>query len=461
MNILITNGTLVTGREEKRNDLLIEGDKIKAAASHFLRDELPADLKIIDASGKYIFPGLIDAHTHYQLVSRGTVTADKFYDGSILAAFGGVTTVIDFSDHLSGKRIVDGAIYRNKEAAGEMAIDWALHQTVTSVSDDIETELRELKNAGVTAVKIFTTYKNAGYFIERSEAQKLFKACKKLDIMVTIHAEDDSVIEKREKELIRDSYPPDLLPLVRPAEAEYRAIMEYGSLAGLLDMPLYIVHLSSGRGLDAVRELKNTGVRIFSETTPTYLLLRDDLLSGEMPQRFVMTPPLRKREDNDALWEGLKSGDIQLVATDHCTFTLEQKLLSNDCRTIYPGIPGTEELLQLVYTNGVKKGLFPVTKLVSLLSTAPAQLFGLYPEKGSLDAGTDADVVIFNPDLETTITNQNRHTKAGYTPYDGMKVSGRVETTILRGHIIVDGGTFTGRRGSGKFLTAGLPGVYG
>ncbi len=460
MNILIKNGTLVTEKEQVRKDLLIQGEKIKAIEETFAQEELPPELKVIDASGKYVFPGFIDAHTHYQLVSRGTVTADKFFDGSVLAAFGGVTTVIDFSDHLPGKKIVEGAHFRNDEAAGEMAIDWALHQVVTSVQDDSSMELKELKDLGVSAIKIFTTYKSAGYFIEKEDVSKLFKMCRDLDIMVTIHAEDDDLIEQKTAELTSDGYPPKLLPLVRTAEAEYKAIMDYGKLAGSLNMPVYIVHLSSSRGLDAVRELKKAGVRIYAETTPTYLHLTDELLSGEMPQRFVMTPPLRKKQDNKALWDGLTCGDIQLVATDHCTFTLEQKLLSNDCRTIYPGVPGTEEMLQLIFTNGVKKGLFPVTKLVSLLAESPARMFGLYPEKGSLAEGTDADIVIFDPDAETIFTNENRHTKAGYTPYNGMKVFGKVEMTLLRGRIIVEGDAFSGTRGKGRFLPAGTPGIY-
>ncbi len=460
MNILIKNGQVITDSKTLEMDLLIEGEKIKAVKDKFNFKELPADLKVIDASGQFVLPGLIDAHTHYQLVSRGTVTADKFYDGSVLAAFGGVTTVIDFSDHLPERRIAEGAYYRNNEASGEMAVDWALHQVITDVGKDTEAELIELKEAGVTAIKIFTTYKNAGYFIEKENVEQLFRICKELDILVTIHAEDDGIIEENLTKLTGDGYPPQLLPLVRPAQAEYRAIMDYGKLAGTFDMPVYIVHLSSGSGLDAVRELKRDGVRVYAETTPHYLLLTDDLLSGENPQKYVMTPPLRKKRDNSALWSGIESGDIQLAATDHCTFTLEQKLLSNDCRTIYPGIPGTEELLQLLYTNGVKTNRFSINRLVSLLSTAPAVFFGLYPQKGSFKEGTDADVVIFDPDVDSVITDENRHTKAGYTPYNGMKVFGKVVTTILRGKIIVEENTFTGKRGMGRFLKAKTSGVY-
>ncbi len=452
MNILIKNGTVVTDSGLFREDLLVEGSRIKTRKEKFSDNELPDSLRIIDASGKYVFPGFIDAHTHFQLVSRGTVTADKFYDGSVLAAFGGVTTVIDFSDHIQGKRIPDGARLRNEEASGEMAVDWALHQVVTKVDDTLEDELRELKALGVRAVKIFTTYKNAGYFIERPEVEKLFRACKDLNLMVTIHAEDDGIIEKKENELTKDGYPPELLPVVRPSEAEYKAIMEYGRLAGSLDMPVYIVHLSSSRGLDAVRELKSEGVRIYAETTCHYLNLTNELLSSDMPQKYVMTPPLRKKEDNEALWGGIASGDIQIIATDHCTFTLEQKLKSNDCRTIYPGMPGTEELLQITYTKGVRKGRIPLSRMVALLSSAPAHFFGLYPEKGSLEAGTDADIVIFDPDAEGVISDGNRHTKAGYTPYNGTNVYGKVDITILRGEIIVEDGVFKGKKGYGRFV---------
>ncbi len=452
MKTLIKNGTLVNGKKSQRADILICGEQIEEVKENIGRNDIPEGTEVIDASGKYVFPGFIDAHTHFQLVSRGTVTADRFFDGSVLAAFGGVTTVIDFADHLPGKRLAEGTLSRNREASGEMAVDWALHQVVTDVGDDIESELLELKSSGVSVIKIFTTYKNAGYFIEREKIKKLFAVCRQLGILVTIHAEDDATIETKEKELTGDGYPPRLLPLVRPAEAEYRAIKEYGEIAGSLDMPLYVVHLSSKRGLEAVRELRAAGIRIYTETTPTYLYLTDDLLSGEMPQRFVMTPPLRKEQDNEALWEGLEKGDIQLVATDHCTFTLEQKLLSDDCRTIYPGVPGTEELLQLIYTKGVAGGRFSVNKLVDLLSAAPARIFGLYPGKGSLEPGTDADIVIFDPDAEGIITNNNRHTKAGYTPYNGMKVKGRVDITMLRGNIILKDGKFIGKKGSGKFI---------
>jgi len=460
MNILIKNGKLVSAEKTEYKEILIEGDIIKSVKDKFTSSELPSNLEIIDAAGRYVMPGLIDAHTHYQLVSRGTVAADRFYEGSVLAAYGGVTTVIDFADHLSGQEIAEGTVQRNSDASGEMAIDWAQHQVIIRVDGDVYKELVDLKTLGVTAVKIFTTYKSAGYFIEKEAVKKVFEACKKLGILVTIHAEDDDIIEKNAKQVENKPYPPELLPVIRSAEAEYKAIKDYGEIAGSLDMPVYIVHLSSSRGLDAVRELKTDGVNIVVETTPHYLTITNDFLKKDEAQKFLMTPPLREAADTEALWAGVVSGDISIIASDHCTYTMEQKIQSNDCRTIFPGVPGTEEMLQIVNTDGVEKGLFDITKLVSLLSTEPAKAFGLFPEKGSLEPGTDADILIFDPGDESVLKNDKIHSAAGYTAYDGKSVKGKAETVVLRGKIILRDGEFLGKRGAGKFLPAGLPGAY-
>lgn len=460
MDLLIRGGVVVTPDEKRQKDVWIKDDKIykvgsnlKATGDHF--DE------VIEAEGLLVFPGIIDAHTHYHLESRGTVTADRFYSGSVAGACGGVTTAVDFADQLEGKSLAEASRGRIAMADPDIAIDYGLHQSVYTVHEEIRSELEELKRIGVTTIKIFTTYKREGYFIEEAELRKLFSACRDLELMVTVHSEDDDIIEEREREYENEEHPPSLHPVLRPSESEYRAVKRVGEIARLEGMPLYVVHLSSKRGYDAAKELRDEGAKIFIETTPHYLLLTNELLSRQDGQKFLMTPPLREAADNAALWTGLEKGDIEIVATDHCTFTVEQKFASDDCRTVLPGIPGTEELLPLMYSYGVGKGHFDDKRLISLLCEVPAKAFGLYPNKGSLQEGTDADVVIFDPNMKMTIRDENRHTAAGYSPYSGMEVIGVPVRTILRGKTIARDGEFTGEKGAGRFLEARPSHLYG
>lgn len=460
MNILIKNGTVVTPDLIAQRNIRIENGKITAVEA-----EVPEKAglhydEIIDASGKYILPGIIDAHTHYHLESRGTVTADGFFSGSRAGAFGGVTTAIDFADQLPGKSLAQTSLERAEAAEAEMAIDFALHQCIFNAHEGMNRELEELRNAGVTTVKIFTTYKREGYFIGEKGLKELFASCRERELMVTAHCEDDDIIDQVAAEYEGRPHPPALHPVLRPAEAEYAAVRMIGDLARETKSPIYIVHLSSERGYDAVRELRDLGTRVVVETTPHYLLLTSELLKGPEARKYIMTPPLRTSGDNRALWEAVEQGDVDIIATDHCTFTREQKLQSEDCRMVLPGIPGTEELLPLVHNAGVGSGRIDLQKMVSLLSEAPARYFGLYPEKGSLKVGTDADIVIFDPERTHTITDEAQHTAAGYTPFHGTRVTGMPVMTILRGNIIMRDGEFLGEKGQGRFLKAGPSSLF-
>lgn len=459
MDILIQGGTVVTPSAKEKKDIYIKNEKIYEIGEN-LKDKGGSFDEVIDATGKYVFPGIVDAHTHYHLESRGTVTADGFYTGSIAGAFGGVTTAIDFADQIEGKSLAVATEERKDHADSEIVIDYGLHQSVYTVYDDIAEEIAEMKKNGVTTIKIFTTYKREGYFIEEESMRKLFKACRDAEVMVTVHCEDDDIIEEREREYENSPHPPSLHPILRPDESEYRAIKTIGEIARTEDMPLYIVHLSSKRGYDAVKELRSAGAKIFVETTPHYLLLTNDLLSREDGHKYLMTPPLREKGDNEALWKGIEAGDIETIATDHCTFTPEQKFSSDDCRTILPGVPGTEELLPLSYTYGVGEGHIDEKRLVYLLSECPAKTFGIYPRKGSLEVGTDADIVIFDPEKETIITDESRHSAAGYSPYSGRKVRGLPVMTILRGKVIVRDGELNAEKGGGRFVEAGSSQLY-
>ena len=447
---LIKGGLLIDTEWMRHQDILIEGSKIKRVAPAIDVSALPADTATIDASGLCVLPGIIDAHTHYHLVSRGTVTADSFEEGSRLAAFGGVTTVVDFAD--DDKKSLLGSFNTRRREMAPMAIDYTLHQGVYAYRDDISEELKSIAEAGVGTLKIFTTYRDVGYLVEkRDELLSIFRAARDLGLLVTVHSEDDRIITEIGKNW-KGGYKPADHASLRPSEAEAEAIRYVGGIAEELDMPVYIVHLSSKAGLEAVRELRSRGVRIICETTPHYLFLDKSKLEGKDGSLYVMTPPLRTREDNLALQEAVLNGEIQVIATDHCAFTYEQKLESDDCRTIYPGIPGTEELLPLVNTFALSSGSLSLSQVVNLISTGPAKIFGLYPEKGSLEEGTDADIVLFDPDASWTLSRDTIHSASGYTAYEGMNVTGRVVMTYLRGRLIMGDGIYLGLSGDGRYL---------
>lgn len=454
MGILIKNGVLVTAEKMIEKDILLEAEKIIAIKDEFLSGEIPEKTKIIDAEGKYILPGIIDAHTHYFMKSPpDNVTADDFYSGSISAAFGGVTTFIDYAEQQKGHSIIEAFINRQEEAKGNVAIDYSLHQSVCSLYNNTKKDLKELKDRGVSSLKLFTTYKEDGAMLDKEKWLELLKMSRDLKLLVTVHAEDDEMIDQiKIKYEDEKEFPPYFHTLLRPSEVEYSAIKEIGDIAKLLDMPIYIAHLSSKKGYKALREIKKNGGKIFAETTPHYLLLTEDLLKKEDAQKYFMTPPLRKKEDNITLWRAIKNNDINVIDTDHCSYTVIQKLSSSNCLDILAGIPGSETLLPLVYSYGVSRGYFDIKNMVNILSTNPAKIFGLYPEKGSLEVGTDADLVIFDPLKKITLTDNQQHSAAGYTPFAGIEVIGYPETTILRGKIIVDNNKFYGKKGMGKFL---------
>lgn len=452
-SILIKNGLLTDDRSSKKGDILIK-DGIIAKVESSIDDSALSDVQIINAQGMTVMPGVIDAHTHYHLVSRGTVTCDGFPEGSRLAAFGGVTTVVDFADHLKGQDLLQSLAYRQNEMKDGMAIDYTLHQGVYGhgYNSTIGKQLEELKKQGVKTLKIFTTYRNTGYLIEnRDDLLDLFKNAKRVGMMVTAHCEFNPMIEELSANWKGDFSPASHAKL-RPAEAEGKAIEVFGSIALEADCPLYVVHCSSERGLNAIRELRRKGLTVYAETTPHYLFLDRSRLEGPDAPLYVMTPPLRDKSDNKALQQGILNGEFQVLATDHCAFTRAQKLASSDCRTIYPGIPGTEELLVLLNTFKDNSPSMTMNDVVKLISTNPAKLFGIYPEKGSLEVGTDADIIIFDPSQRWTLSDEKIHSASGYTPYRGFEVHGRVLTTIRRGEILMDNGSYFGKPGEGRFI---------
>lgn len=450
---MIQNGLLIDTEWKRRADILIRGSRIVRIAPHIDVQSIPDNVTQVHADGMLVLPGIIDAHTHYHLVSRGTVTADSFREGSRAASYGGVTTVVDFAD--DNRTSLPDSLRSRIDAMGEeMSIDFAIHQGVYAFRPGLKDELEKIRSMGCKALKFFTTYKDVGYLIEkREELGEIFTMARDLGMMVCVHCEDDATIEEVARGY-KGSFAPSDHPVLRPASAEALAIESVGQLALERRMPVYIVHLSSQEGLEAVRRLRDRGLEVIVETTPHYLFLNRSKLEGKDAPLYIMTPPLREEKDNLALQEALCNGEIQVVATDHCSFTAAQKLESDDVRTIYPGIPGSEELLPLIHNLVANGAQLTLNEMVNVLSTGPAKYFGLYPEKGALREGSDADIVIFNPDISWTLTNENIHSECGYTAYNGTPVIGKAVMTYLRGRLIMGSGLYLGIPGDGRYIKA-------
>ncbi len=462
MNILLRNGTLVYPDRLQNADLFVRGEKIALLAPSIDVRILPADTRTIDCSGLFVFSGFIDAHTHFGLGEGEFRTADDFRSGSMAAAIGGITTFIDFSDQLPGKTLLEGAQARMLQAA-DAVIDYALHQGIYRFHDGMDRELDELVSKGVTALKVFTTYKKFGVYLEPSAWEALFALCAKKTLLVTVHAEDDDVLETVEKEMCANL---DWIPgaashgVLRPSRAEASAILRIGACAADAGLPLYIVHVSSPAGMEAIRRLRRDGMKIVAETTPHYLLLDETKLEGAEGPLFLMTPPLRSAADRQALNAALVAGDIDIVATDHCAYSPAQKRAHADCREIPAGIPGTGEAAMLLFSLlpwGIEE---KAMALASLFSTNPARIFGLYPRKGCLDPGSDADLTIFDPHARGIISGSSIKTKAGYSPYEGFEYSGAPVITISHGKMIARDGCFIADDAAGRFIPCGKSSVF-
>ncbi|MCR4402892.1 MAG: dihydropyrimidinase [Firmicutes bacterium] len=457
MDFLIRGGTVVTADGESRSDVAVDGGKIV-----FVGDDAPAtpEAVVLDASGKYVLPGVIDAHTHFALRSRGAVTADDFASGTQAAASGGVTCVVDFADEVPGVPMTTSARARVDEAGASAAVDFALHMTVTKAPADLPREMAELARMGVGAVKLFTTYRSAGYLLEDADFLAVSDAASKAGLLVTVHAEDNDTVERLESALRAQARTsPSVHSKSRPPEAEAMAIRDVAARLGSAGIPVYFVHVSSAAGLDAVREARRLGYHVYAETCPHYLLLTQEVYLGDTAREFIMTPPLRTAADTAALWDAVLGGEIDVIATDHCAFTREQKTMGATCFDVLPGVPGVETLLPLVYHEGVVRRGMALPDMVRMLSYNPARLFGLYPRKGTIAPGSDADIVVFDPGCARTIGAQGVVSRAGYTPYEGMRVEGVSKITMVRGRVVWANGQFVGTPGWGRFVPAATEGL--
>ena len=468
MSLLIRNGRIVTAVDDYDADVFVEDETVSLIGRDL---DVEAD-RTIDAAGRLVLPGGVDPHTHMDMPFGGTTSADDFETGTRAAAFGGTTTIVDFAIQTKGESTLQGLETWHEKAAGKAGIDYGFHMIVTDMEDDRLWEMRRLADEGVTSYKMFMAYPGVLYVDDGT----LFRAMRKAGedgTLVCMHAENGIVIDEIVKiALAEGKTSPKYHALTRPTRMEAEGVHRSIAIAEVAGVPVYIVHLSCADALEQVTLARNRGAQVFAETCPQYLFLdlsHYDRPPGRSPgdqedfegAKYVMTPPLREKWNQDHLWRGLGFGDLQSISTDHCPFCFkDQKVLGiDDFSKIPNGAPGVENRMSLVYNGGVAGGRLSVNKFVELTSTAAAKLFGLFPKKGTIAVGSDADIVVFNPDRRETISVNNPHTHhmaVDYNTYEGTEVQGVSEIVISRGRVVVEDNIWHGRSGGGNFIKRGL-----
>jgi dihydropyrimidinase len=412
--------------------------------------------RTIDASGHLIFPGFIDAHTHMGIPIKDTTSADDFASGSIAAAFGGVTTILDFTVQQTGQTPREALLERIGLAEGKSHVDYGIHVNITDQPLHHLDAIPALIAEGFNSFKLFSTYREAGMMSTWPEFRAVMEVVGANDGIVLLHAESNEIVERETARYVNSGATAAICHArSRPAEAEAEAILEAGAIARDLGARLYIVHLSSKAGLEAGLAARAQGADIYLETCPQYLVLDEDRYEGQNGHYYITTPALRTRADAEALWEALAAGEIDVVGTDHCPFTREQKESAGGIFYLTPnGMPGVETLFPLLYTYGVTAGRIDLARLTSVLAENPARIFGIDGRKGAIAVGRDADFTIWDPGVETTIEAQHLNGNVDWSPYEGMRIAGRVAHTILRGAVLVEGERFVGKDVLGELLRA-------
>ena len=461
MSVLIKNGRVITAVDDYLADVFIKNETVTLIGKNL---EMEAD-EIIDASGKYLFPGGLDPHTHLDMPFGGTTSADDFETGTLAAAHGGTTTLIDFAIQSKGQSTLEALDIWHEKADGKTAIDYGFHMIITDLEDNRVHEMKMLADDGVTSYKLFMAYPGVLY-VDDGTIYRAMRQAGENGTVVCMHAENGIVIDEIVKiALAEGKTEPKYHALTRPTRMEAEGVHRAISIAEVAHVPVYIVHLSSSDALEQVMLARNRGVHAFAETCPQYLFLDHSYYEQEGFEgaKYVMTPALREKWNQDELWKGLRFGDLQSISTDHCPFCFkDQKILGiDDFSKIPNGGPGVENRMSLVYNGGVNSGRISLNKFVELTSTAAAKTFGLFPKKGTIAVGSDADIVIFDPHRKETISINNactHHMRVDYNAYEGFEVTGFTETVLSRGKVIIKDCNFVGQKGDGQFLKRGLYG---
>jgi dihydropyrimidinase len=459
MSLLVKNGRVITASDDYVADVFCDNGTVVAIGKDLPSHRFQAE-RTIDATGKYVIPGGIDVHTHLNMPFGGTTSADDFESGTIAAAFGGTTSIVDFAIQYRGQTMRHALDDWRKRADGKAVIDYGFHMIVTELEDAGLAEMdRMVRDEGITSFKLFMAY--PGVFMV--DDATIFRALRRTGDnggLVCMHAENGGVIDELVKEALRKGETaPKYHALTRPPTAEGEATGRAIALSEMAGVPIYIVHLSAAHALEQVKEARDRGLPAYAETCPQYLFLSYD--NYEEPDfggaKYVMSPPLREKWHQDVLWKGLAKNDLQVISTDHCPFCMaDQKILGKDDFSKIPnGAPGIETRLTLVHDGGVRPGRITMNRFVEVCSTTPAKMFGLFPRKGTIAVGSDADIVVFDPNRKATLGVKTLHMKVDYNPYEGRVVEGCPSYVICGGAVVIDGDTFVGRKGGGRFLSRG------
>ncbi|MDK2981683.1 MAG: dihydropyrimidinase [Chloroflexota bacterium] len=464
MAILIKSGKIITSSESFYADILIEGEKISAVAENIPEQE---GMQIIDAKGKLVLPGGVDVHTHFDLPMFGTVSSDDHYTGHKAAAFGGTTTVIDFvsQDFPHLKDCVDAW---HQKADDKAAVDYGFHMNMTNFNEDIAKEIPTLKDEGISTLKVFTAY-NGRLRLHDGEIFKVMRIARDNGMLVMVHAENGDVIDVLTEEALTAGHTaPEWHALTRPAWGAVEAVFRSIALAVQAEAPVYIVHMNTAGGVEQVRQARQQGLPVMGETCPQYMFFNMKHLRRPDASKWICSPPMRSEADNAAIWKAVEDGTIQTMATDHCAFFYDgttpidyegqpvaipgKELGQDDFTKIPNGLPGVGDRLMVLWSCGVGTHRISPNRFVELTSTNPAKVFGMYPQKGTLLPGSDADIAIWDPDKEIQYGHKYAQHRTDYNLYEGWPMKGVVEKVLLRGKLIVDGSHWLGGKGEGKFI---------
>ncbi len=450
--ILIQGGLLVSERGVVPGDLLIEGEHIKALGVKGSFTDAQVD-EIIDASDKYVLPGLIDPHVHLNSPFMGTVSVHDYSSGTLAAAYGGTTTLIDFSTQPKGGSLLENLSQKEKEAQGRAYIDWSMHGILLDASQATLREIPKLIEAGVPSYKCFTTYRHADRMMDDDSILKILEVTAEADGILMVHCENDTILEYHlQKEIAQKHFEPIYHARSRPPSAENISIQRIIDLMKEVKATVYIVHTSTAESVQIIQSARVQGLPIYSETCTHYLTLTEKKLEEENGHLFICSPALRTEKDNDALWVGLANDCVDTVGSDDAGVPTADRIRLGQGRfnKVPNGMPGIEPRLAILYSEGVMKGKISLPKLVSVTSTAPAKIFGLYPQKGHLGIGADADVVIYDPVPEWALSGKTHHMNTDFSPFEGFKIKGKVDSVLCRGAFVIKAGEFVGEPGHGK-----------